>query len=331
MNPTQSDVHVNIPLSNISIAYFQEASGFVASQVFPNVPVTKQSDRYYTYDRGDFNRDEMTVRAAGDESSGSGYDLDNTPTYYAPLYAHHKDIPDQVRANSDSVLAPDMEALRFVTNKALIKRERLWSTKYFAASVWTGQKTGAAGIDATHVTYWNDPSSTPIEDMRAAKRSVHLVSGGFMPNTAVFGPQVWDTIIDHPDFVDRIKYGQTANPGMRPAMVSRMVVAELLELDRILVMEGIYNASIKGVAEAGTYIGGKNALLSYAAPAPGLMTPSAGYTFSWTGMFGAGVEGNRVKSFRMEWKEIDRIEIEMAFDQKLISADLGYFFSSVVQ
>ena len=57
----------------------QEAGNFVADQVFPNIPVSMQSDRYYTYDRGYFNRDEMQERAPGTESAGSGYEVDNTP------------------------------------------------------------------------------------------------------------------------------------------------------------------------------------------------------------------------------------------------------------
>lgn len=329
--PTQSDVHVNVPLSNVSIAYFQEASSFIAAQAFPNIPVQKQSDRYYVYDRGDFNRDEMNIRAAGDESEGSGYKLDNTPTYYAPVYAFHKDIPDQVRANSDSVLAPDLEATRFCVTKALIKRERIWAANYFVTGAWTGEKAGQATADSTHVIFWNDPTSTPIEDIRAAKRAVHLTAGGFAPNKLVLGAQVWDVLQDHPDFIDRVKYGQTFP---NPAQVTKKLIAELLELDEILVMEGIYNSAVEKQAvtnETNAYIGGKHALLIHSAPSPGLMTPSAGYTFSWTGMFGMGIMGNRISSFRMEWKKIDRIEIEMAFDLKKVSADLGYFFLSVIQ
>jgi hypothetical protein len=60
------------------------------------------------------------------------------------------------------------------------------------------------------------------------------------------------------------------------------------------------------------------------------MTPSAGYTFSWTGLLGAGAEGNRIKSFRMEALSADRVEIDMCFDQKLVSADLGWFWTSIV-
>ena len=60
-NPTSGDVHVNRPLTNISIAYMQDPKGFVADQIFPNIPVLKQSDRYWRYDRGDFNRNQMRM------------------------------------------------------------------------------------------------------------------------------------------------------------------------------------------------------------------------------------------------------------------------------
>ena len=63
MKPTPSDVHVNQPLTNISIAYLQSQMRFVADRIFPVIPVEKQSDRYYTYDRGDWNRNEMQERA----------------------------------------------------------------------------------------------------------------------------------------------------------------------------------------------------------------------------------------------------------------------------
>jgi hypothetical protein len=61
------------------------------------------------------------------------------------------------------------------------------------------------------------------------------------------------------------------------------------------------------------------------------MTPSAGYTFSHTGYTGATGNGTRIKRFRMDAIESDRIEIDMAYDQKLIAADLGYFFGAIVQ
>ena len=118
------------------MAFFQRAEHFIADRVFPNIPVPKQSDRYYVYDRHFFNRDEMRKRAPGTESAGSGYEVDNTPNYFADLWAYHKDIHDDIRGNSDSVLQPDREATEFCTHKALIKREKQWSSTFMAGTIW---------------------------------------------------------------------------------------------------------------------------------------------------------------------------------------------------
>ena len=326
-NPTKGDIHVNKPLTNISIAYIQDAANFIADRVFPNIPVNHQSDRYYTYDRGDFNRDEMTQRAPGTESAGGGYRVDNTPNYYAPVYAFHKDVADEQRANADSVIAMDRDATIYVSQKALIKREKLWVAKYFAAGIWaTDVDLSASPIPAGTAGPWSDASSTPIEDIRAGMTTV-LEGTGFEPNTLVLGKRVWDKLVDHPDIVDRVKYGQTA-PG--PAIVTAQAISALLELDRILVMKSIENTANEEATEVSAFIGGKKAFLCYSNPTPSLMQPSAGYTFSWNGMFGSGAQGGRIKRFRIEKESSDRIEIEMAFDQKVVGADLGYFFDNAV-
>lgn len=332
--PNLSNVHVNVPLTNVSVAYVQDQSHFIADRVFPNIPVTKQSDRYYVYSRADFNRDEMQVRAPGAESAGGGYTLDNTPTYYAPVWAYHKDIDDQIRNNSDSVLGPDRDATIFVTQKGLIRRERNWAQNYFATGIWGTEVTGvAAAPGAGQFLQWNDAGSTPIEDVRAAKRAV-LEGTGFEPNKITLGKGVYDALVDHPDIVDRVKYGQT--PGS-PAMVNASALAQLFELDEVLVSKAVYNAGPKGAdyaasasKEASQFISGPHALLSYVTPTPSIMQPTAGYTFSWSGWFGATGLGFRIKKFRMEWLESDRVEIQMAFDQKVVGADLGYFFASAV-
>ena len=324
--PTQGQVHVDQPLTQISVAFLQDAENFVADRVFPKIGVAKQSDRYYAYDRGSFNRDEMALRAPGTESAGSGYDLDNTPTYYCPVYAMHRDIDDQVRANADSVLSLDREAAEFLSHKALIKKETLWASKYFTSGVWGTDLDGvASGPGAGEFLRWDDAASTPIEDIRAAQTAM-MGDTGLAPNTLVLGQEVYSKLIDHPDIIDRIKYGQTAGG---PAMAGRAALAALLDVERVFVMRGIKNTAAEGQDAAHSFIGGKHALLAHAAPQPGLMTPSAGYTFQWNGMAGGG-EGVRVKRLRMEQLESDRVELQMSFDQKLVSADLGFLFNDCV-
>lgn len=326
-NPQLGDVHVNVPLTNISIAYIQDAANFVADRVFPNLPVTNISDRYYTYSRADFNRDEMEARAPGTESAGNGYDIDNTPTYYCTVYSYHKDIADQIRANSDAVLSPDRDGTIFVTQKALIKREVTFAANYFQPGVWNYGSVGvSASPDAGEFLQWNNPDSTPIEEIRTAKRVVQEATG-FKPNIGVVGKFVFDTLIDHPEFIDRIKYNFASGVA---AVANEQIIAQLFGLDEILVMEAVYNTAPRGEAENSQFIGGDNFLLAYRAKTPGIMTPSAGYTFSWNGWMGATGMGHRIKSFRMEHLESDRIEVQMAYAQKIVGADLGFMFSSAV-
>lgn len=329
--PTASDVHVDRTLTNLSIAFLQNATNFVAMRVFPNVPVEYQSDRYFVYDRGDFNRDEAEVRAPGTETSGSGYELDNTPSYFCNVWGHHKDVPDQVRRNSDPAHDPDRAATAFVTHKLLIRREKQWATNYFTGGVWDNDYDGvASSAGANETLQWSDyTNGDPIGDIDEAKDTV-LQNTGFLPNKLVLGREVFTQIKNHPDVIDRIKYsGGVGN--LTPAMVTTTMLATLFDLDEVLVMNAIENTAAKGATDSHSFIGGKKALLTYASPAPALMEPSAGYTFSWTNYLETQNElGLAISTLRMPEKRADRIEGEIAMDQKLVSSALGFFWDSIV-
>lgn len=340
MNPSAGDVHVNRPLTAISIAFMQNPAGFVADQVFPTVPVQKQSDRYFTYSRADFNRDEMRKRAPGTESAGSGFRVDSTPSYFADVWALHKDVEDQIRANSDDPLNLDRDATLFLSQKAMINREVTWAANYFTTGVWTGSAVDVTGVAASPagntVLQWNDSNATPIVDVRLNADKIHLASG-FRPNKLTLGRQVWSKLEDHGSITDRIKYG--ASPGA-PAIVTKQAVAALMEIDSLLVMDAIKNtanesnsentAGTPNAGESNSFIGGKSALLVYAAPSPSIMQPTGGYTFAWTGFMGAGSLGQRIKRFRMEHLESDRVEIQQAYAMKLVAPECGTFFTSII-
>jgi len=329
--PTQNDVHVNVPLSNFSLFFQQDAEGFVADKVFPAVPVDHQSNVYYTYNRGDFNRNTVKKRAAGTESAGDGYGLNATASYTADVYALHKDIPDQVRANADAMLNPDLEATRFLSNKMMINKEITWATTYFSSSAgWTTNLTGESSSPSTNqFLQWNDASSTPIVDVRTAKRTVALVGGGYRPNKIVLARDVYDTLLDHPDIVERVKFAQKSQEG-EAAVVAKNTLAQLFELDEVLVMDGIINSAVEGASETNAYIASKGALLVYVPDAPSIMSVASGLTFNWTGMFGATVAGSRMLSYYMPWLGSQRTEIEAAYAQKMVAPDLGCFFDSAI-
>lgn len=329
--PTAGSVHVDSALTNISVAFLQNANNFIANRVFPNVPVMKQSDRYFTYDRGMFNRNQAQVRAPNTESAGVGYTVDNTPTYFANVYAVHHDVADQVRANADPAIDPERDAAELVAHQLLIKRESDWAARYLATGVWTNDYDGVASSPTTNqVIRWSDQTSgDPIGDIRDAKTAI-LESTGLEPNTFVMGQRVFDALIDHPDIVDRVKYSGGVGNG-NPARVSEQTLAALLGIERIFVSKAIVNTGAEGATNAHSFISGKKALLCYAAPSPSLMRASAGYTFSWSGYMGQGnAFGFATKRIDMPWLGSTRVEGEMAYDMKLVAADLGAFWDTIV-
>ena len=313
--PSTRDVHTDRPLTNISIAYIQSQTQFVAGQVFPIVPVDRQSDKYYTFPKNDWLRDEAERRGDSMESAGSGYTL-STSSYFADVWAIHKDIGHQVRANSDPGLDPDRAATQFVTSRLLIRREVQWAADYFAASIW--------GTDLTPTNLWSDFSgaSDPINDVEVGKRTI-LSNTGYLPNTLVLGYQVWEKLRNHPDIIDRIKYTSAES-------VTTAILARVFGIERVLICQAVYASNIEGETAATGFVHGKHALLCYVNPNPGLMAPSAGYIFAWRGVSDMMGETIGISRFYMQEKKCWRVEGEIAFDDVLTGTDLGYFFSGAV-
>ncbi len=315
--PTQSAVHVDVPLTNISTAYMQSQDAFIASKVFPVVPVQKQTDKFYTYTKNDWFRDEAQVRADATESAGSGYGI-STSTYSCDVWAIHKDIGYQTRANADSQINLDRDAAEFVTQRLLLRQEIQFVTDFFTTSVWA--------TDSTPSNLWSDfTNSDPIEDIETGKETILSVTGQ-MANTLVLGYQVFRKLKNHPDVIDRIKY----TTGVSGRTVTPDLLAAMFDVDRVLVARAIKATNNEGETAAYSFTHGKHALLCHVAPNPGLLTPSAGYMFSWQGVsdgLGANIGVRRID---MPTKRAERIEGEIAFDNRVVGSDLGYFFNGAV-
>lgn len=322
--PTQSQVHVDAILTNISVAYMQRAENFIADKVFPVVPVDKQSDKYFKYTKNDWLRDEAQVRADGTESVGSGYNI-TTEAYYADVYAIHKDVGDQTRANADAPINVDREAAEFVTHRLLMRREIQFVQDFMTGGVWGNTASGVASASPTagQFTQWSDyTNSDPIEDIEEGKADILSVTG-LEANTLVLGYEAFRQLKNHPDLVDRIKY--TSSQTITEDMLARM-----FDIDRVLVSKSIKATNAEGAAEAYAFTTGKSAMLAHVAPSPGLLTPSAGYIMQWTGVsqgLGATIG---TSSFRLESLKATRIEAELSFDNKVVAADLGYFWQACV-
>lgn len=314
-NPTPGALHVNGLLTDISVAFLQSSTKYVADRVFPRVSVAKASDSIAIYSRADFLRDEVERRQAGAAAVRVGYRTSST-TYVADEWAAAHAIDDQVRANADAPYMPEQDAVKMLVQKMLIKREVEFVTNFFSTGLWDTNRVGG-----TDFTRWSNAASTPIEDIHNNAFDIEAATG-FLPNKLVIGRQVWLDLKNHPDIVDRVKYTSGAP-------VDTQIVARLLGLDEILVAGAVRNTAPEhsnGTTLSVSHIAGDDALLVYSPDSPGLMQPAAGYTFVWSGLIGSN-NGQVIETYRDENSVSDIVRIRAAWAQKRVSPALAVFFN----
>jgi hypothetical protein len=342
-SPSQSDLHINAPLTNVSIAYIQGTDQYIADKVFPKVNVAKQSDLYWKYSKSDWRKTDVERRAPSTESKGTGWKT-TTDSYFCHVYAVHKDIDDQLRANADSNFNLDSDATKFITNQMLLKRDIDWMATYFKTGVW-----GTNYVGTTDFVKWSDTASNPVQDVNTWVMNFREING-FAPNFMVVAPQVMNALKANKDILDRIRYVQKG-------VITEDLIASLLgvgkiyvawaskatdatdttppipavpELNDVEAQDAAAGYKFLTTSEAASAAVSKGALIGYAPSSPSLLTPSAGYTFTWSGYQGGNGNGIKVSTFRQDLIKSDRIEAEMTYDQKLVASDMGIFLSDVI-
>jgi hypothetical protein len=314
----------------MSVLFAQSLTRFAADRMLPIVTSDKESNVFFSFDKRYWARDSMKPRAIGTMAAEGGFGV-TTASFFCNTFALMKRIPDRLRRNSDTPLNQDRVAMRFVMQMERIRREKQFVADCLATSKWSTDKTGVSSAPgANQFLQWDNPASTPIEDIRGFRQGADLLTlGAARPNVLGLGKQVWDKLADHPDIVDRLKYGGQLTGNL--AKVTPDMLAALLELDEVIVADAVEETSIEGAASSGAYMWGKKALLLYRNPSP---TPqveevSAGYTFCWQDL-GAVPQGWRIKKYRDELTESDVVEVQSSFQQNLVAADAGVFLNTPV-
>jgi hypothetical protein len=316
--------HIDRALTNISVAYMQGADAFIADKVFPIVNVAKRSDTYFVYDKGDMFRNEVQERSRGAESAGGEWNLKEADPYFCRRYAYHYDITEEERVNYDKPIDVERDTTEWLAQKMLLKREVDFNNKFFKKGVWGKDITA----DGTTIKKWTDPASDPIKMVNDQMLEM-AENTGLRPNFAIMSPDVFYALKNHDAIMDRIKYTQKG-------IVTLDLIASLFEVDKIYVPWGIVNAGPQtpGYDEVKTdmnFLYKGQMLLGYRTTRPSLKRATAGYIFAWTGLM-PNAYGTRIVRIKMDQLGLgtERFEMEMAYDMKVISKDLGTFFDGLV-
>lgn len=321
----QGEIHVDRYLTNYSVTYMQNKASFVAGRASSLIRVNNQSDKFVVYDRGYFWRDEMKTRPLGGRPSQVGYKV-GEGTYSALEWAAEHTIDDRQRGNVDDPIDLDRSASRLLSDKAMIRADRIWATNFFVPNVWTTLQVGVGSTPgANQFLEFDDANSDPIGVVDDMKDTMHQLTG-FMPNVLVLGATVRKTLRSHPDIADRIKYTGVG-------LADEAKLQELFDIPAVVTARSIYNTAAEGAADDFQYIVDKRSMLmAYIEPTPTVDSPTAIGNFAWQGLvpgqtndFGGVITRGRDGRAYSDW-----FHNRMAFDLKIVAADLGVFFQNAV-
>ena len=285
MQPTPSAVHIDVALTNFSLAYMAEPNNYLGTRPFPVIPVEKKTDKFWVWTKNDWLRMQMERRGPGQESAGSGFNL-TSDTYSCDIFALHKDIDHITAANADVNL--ERATSRWLAQQSLIRFDRNLVTDILTTGVWNGgtDLTGVASAPSANqfIQWSNKATSDPRADIEAAKLII-LTATSMMPNTWIMSYQVFQALKQHPDFRSQLQY-------TNPNSITAEMLGAILEIPRVFVNMGAYATNLEGETAAYALTQSKSAWLGYVDPNPSTETPTAAATFEWRGVsqgLGAGV------------------------------------------
>jgi hypothetical protein len=318
--PTTSDVHADAALTDFSIAYVQDQKNFVAGDSMPWFPVEHKSDLYFIFNKDDWMRDDaVKVRAEGEGAPRSGFTLSKNNYNCTPWWTSVP-LSQMVTANADPAVQLDRAAAQLVTQRMLIRRERIFATTFMVANVWANTLDGTAD-GGTGFTSWDDYASDPEKDIDTAKNIV-AKSTGFVPNCLTVAYTVHQALKRHPLIVDRVKYSSDES-------ITADIIKRFFELDEYNVTKAAYSTSNEGaVTKVQSFTVGPHALLTYKEGTPTIMSPTAAVVFGWSGLTGLNNMGVRIDQFYDQDKKEDVVRGEFAFDMIATGTDLGYLFTN---
>ncbi|MDO5397184.1 MAG: hypothetical protein Q4G33_04570 [bacterium] len=314
---------INIPLTNISVAYLQsKESGSVS--FFPQVPVDLSTGTYYIFNKEDLLRDDVQRKPILGKVN---------PTIVSSDTDTYKCFPEQIILGYDEIIQSDYMRLgakgmlnirqsksKIIADKMFIHRNKLFAQGYFKSGVW-----GTDLVGGTDFAQFDNANATPIntilETVTAMKRST-----GRKPNKLGMGQRVFDALIQNPDIMNRVIYGGST---LNPATITEKTLAQILGVEEVVIFDTIWNNARLGEKENTEFICDENSmLLVYATSHPAIDEASAGYTFTWT-------MGQNTTLPIIEWDGEEGtyshyIGGMMSIDTKIVCKDLGVFFKNAV-
>lgn len=312
---TKTPFQYDAAQTQIAIGY--ENAEFIADQVLPDVSTGLAQEytyrRYRMRDTLRIPETQLTREGAANEVEYGHDAIQATTDDYGLISVIP--VTDIQKAAAAGLANPaDYHTEHNMEQMMLQKEEKCASIVFNSDTYETGLKNTLSGTSQWSDTTNSDPITTIMEALDMPFRR---------PNTMVIGRQAFTKLRLHPKVVSGV---QANGSGINQSgVVMASAIAELLEIDRVLVGSAWFDSTPEGADLTRTRLWGKHCALLHLAP---ISLPNT-MTFGFTATTGDPVtyswfENNR--GFEGSWA----YKTGMRYRQNICAPEFGYLFSNVI-
>lgn len=312
-------VHIDAPLTNLSIAYTNGDN--IIRRILVPFPTDHKSNLIYKYGTELFLAEDDT-RAAGAEARETNWTL-STLNFACGGHALRDKIARDTENNADPALSLIADSTTLLTAKSSLNEE------IAGVAMLVAKQTGNYVADQA-LTPWSSPDFDPYKYLRA-QIDVVTIACGRAPNVLALSAPVWTAIRVNPNVVGLI----TGAPQITNVRITAAQFAELLELDEVLVGRTVYNTAPGATKQ---FVWGQKAVLFYRPPNPGLRTLAMGYTPVWVNAMAAvtglskipGMDGQGdqfVQQYFWEPEVSDYVVVHRYYAQMSVAPECGVLYT----
>lgn len=307
-------------LTAITLAYRNQR--LVADDVLPRIPVDSPLFKWSQYNLGDaFTVPDTRVGRKGDVN-----EIDWTATEQSAFcqdFGLEDAIPfyDLMAARAASAtqgvypIDPEARSTELLSDLVLLAREVRTANLVMNAANYPASNLKTLSGTAQ----WNNPTTaTPIADITGSRDSMII-----RPNKMVMGRAVFTALSTNPTIVKAYN-GTSGDTGIVP----QQFIANLFEMDEIIVGDGWLNTAKKGQAPTLTRVWGKSLVMFYQSPV--ISSPQGIVTFGYTAEWGQRLAGVIEQDSDIGLRGGTRVRVGESVKEVIAASNVGYMIQNAV-
>jgi hypothetical protein len=310
---TQSGAIVSKLLTTASNGYFP--TGFIAEQILPAVYVPQTTGKI-----GKYSNNHLRIVNTVHEGKGPYRQLEavtvSTDTYDIESHGLKDIITDRDMRNFEAPFDAEMDSTFSLTLAHQIAKEYGLASALTNPSIITQGTTLSGNAQYDNIRHGE---SDPIADKITADNAIEAAVGG-PSNTAIMSMKVFRNLSRHEKILGALGYTQYP-----PMGVSAAQLATVLQVDRVLISDAMYNSAKEGQADSLAPIWGKDVVYARIF-APALRQKTLGYEMRLS-----GTTARTVYKFNpIEPVNSRGIIVTDNYDQLILNATCAYLIQDAI-